>query len=82
MGNYLVACAVSGLNIHPDEGIVVVPLFRQEYPLVNGLHEGIRVDDTEVYLPARKCGRRPTDIYHSSRREGSFLQVGGGSRGS
>ena len=63
MGNYLVACAVSGLNLHPDEEIVVVPLFRQEYPLVNGLHEGIRVDDTDVFLPARKCGRRPTDIY-------------------
>lgn len=63
MGNYLVACALSGLNIHPDEEIVVVPLFRQEYPLVNGFQEGIRVEGTEVFLPARKGGRRPTDIF-------------------
>lgn len=64
MGNYLVACALSGLNIHPDEEIVVVPLFRQEHPQ-RSPQDGILINiaGKEVHLPTRQDGRRPTDIY-------------------
>ena len=65
MGNYLVACALSGLNLHPDEEIVVVPLFRKEHPLVGPHCNSISVEiaGKEAFLPARQDGRRPTDIY-------------------
>ena len=64
MGNFFVSCTVSGLNIHSDEEIVVVPLFRQEHPQRNP--QGgilIEVGGKEVHLPSRRDGRRPTDIY-------------------
>jgi hypothetical protein len=65
MGNYLVACALSGLNLHPDEEIVVVPLFRKEHPLTGPHCNSISVEiaGKEAFLPARQNGRRPTDIY-------------------
>ncbi len=64
MGNFLVSCALSGLNIHPYEEIVVVPLFRQEHPQGNA-QNGIAVNiaGKESFLPIRQNGRRPTDIY-------------------
>lgn len=64
MGNFLVSCAVSGLSIHADEEIVVVPLFRQEHAQ-RSLQGGILINiaGKEVHIPGRQDGRRPTDIY-------------------